>query len=254
MAPLLAPASVSQSEHTHRRRAGNVLGKSGRCAEPRGSTPRRSSPRPGSRAGSKARGERPPRLRGALTPRLPARVGPLGSLPPRPQPRTGSRDGTARDRFVTPSRSQPCRLKEPTRDVVVLYARFIGMADYALNHLIHTGRLRASRRAYYSPDYSFRLRQYAIRSRTPCAFCCTSSTAGETALSPSFATYPASTRSETASSWSRLLSRVTRFAIPRGCVERPGAGRGGPPAAQPEGGRELQRYQHLDAARFDRNR
>jgi hypothetical protein len=45
---------------------------------------RRTSPRPGSGPGSQTRGERPPRIREALTPRLAARVGPLGSLPPHP--------------------------------------------------------------------------------------------------------------------------------------------------------------------------
>ena len=160
VAPLSAPTSVCQREQARRSRPRNVLGKPWRCAEARGSTTRRFSPRPGSRAGSQARGERPPRLRGALTPRLAARVGPLGSLPPRPSRRTGSRDGTARDPVATTIGAalltkgarilliKPrtnlvkivrhiCRLEEPNRDALVLDARFIGdTPDDIFNQLI----------------------------------------------------------------------------------------------------------------------
>lgn len=115
LAPLLAPPSCLRDKERAEGATAKSLGSQVLCRA-RYSAMRRCSPRPGSRAGSRARGERPPLFRGSLTQRFAARVGPPGSLPPRPQPRSGPRDGTARDPLVLPSRPRRCRAADRDLD------------------------------------------------------------------------------------------------------------------------------------------
>ena len=95
---------IEQATHSSSRR--------GRWAT---SVGRRLGPSVGAERGSRARGERPPRFRGALTRASRRGPAPLGSLPPRLSPRIGSRDGTARDPFVIASRSRRCRAADESR-------------------------------------------------------------------------------------------------------------------------------------------